>query len=220
MDELRMIVFDVDGTLAETDEFYIERVSSVMRIVLFFLPHSAAEKFSREVVMTFETIGHLFYVFLDKLGLDRLFSRLHEKISGESSYQYAGIGGMEQVIRQLRESYQLALITSGGEKSTDAFLEKFHLQDCFDVIVSAQTCSAIKPSPIPMKWVMKEANLQPKQCLMVGDTIFDILCAHRAGAPCAAVKTGFDNGWLLRLFSADIILDSIADLPDWLAARN
>lgn len=217
---IRMIVFDIDGTMAETDEFYSERISCVMRCILFFIPHKAVDKLTRELVMVFETIGHLFYMLLDKLGGDKLFSSLHEKISGTDHYKYAGIGGLEATIADLSEKYHLAVITSGGEQSTAAFIDKFHFDEVFEHVVSAQNCPRIKPDPAPLNYVMREADLQPDQVLMVGDTIFDIICAHRAGAICAAVKTGFDNAWLLRLFKADVILDSIADLPGWLADQN
>ena len=43
--------------------------------------------------------------------------------------------------------------------------------------------------------------------------MFDILCAHRAGAYAVAVKSGFDSEWLLRKHKADLVLETVNDLP-------
>ena len=61
--------------------------------------------------------------------------------------------------------------------------------------------------------IAEDAGVAPENCMLVGDTIFDILCARRAGAYAAAVKSGFDSERMLSLHKADLLLNSVNDLP-------
>ena len=114
----------------------------------------------------------------------------------------------------------VGIISSGGRKSTDSFLEKYELKSFFSFVVSAEDCRFIKPHPMPLLLIARKADVSFWHCLMVGDTVFDIICAKRAGARSAAVKTGFDTVSFLRLHKADMLLDSIGDLPDLLLEKT
>ena len=120
---------------------------------------------------------------------------------------------MKETLKTLREKYMLGIITSGGRHSTDAFIKKFGLEKLVQFVISSEDCSYIKPHPAPMLKIAEAAGVMPENCMLVGDTIFDILCAHRAGAYAVAVKSGFDSNVFLRAHKADIILETVNDLP-------
>lgn len=211
----QVIAFDVDGTLAETDEYYIDAVFRVIRPVLFWLSERSVKKVIRKCVMTAETLAGLLYFFADRLQIDFLFSKLHNRMAGKGSeYRYALMENAVPVLLRLSEKYRLAVVTAGGEKSTDAFLKRIGIADLFEVVVTSQTCRYTKPSGMPLRYVAQQMNVPADRCLMVGDTIFDLGTAKHAHASFIAVRSGLDSEWLLRLFGAKIILDSVADLPD------
>ena len=214
---IRLIVFDVDGTLAETDDYYVEKSSVLGHKILPFLSVESLEKFNRPVIMAGETVLHSFYRLLDLVGLDKLLSKIHSRLSVKQEYKYKEIAGMKETLKTLREKYMLGIITSGGRHSTDAFIKKFGLEKLVQFVISSEDCSYIKPHPAPMLKIAEAAGVMPENCMLVGDTIFDILCAHRAGAYAAAVKSGFDTDRLLRFHKPDLILDSVRDLPQQLS---
>ncbi len=212
--KIRMIIFDIDGTLAESDEYLVDRVMEKICKVFPKANNARTAAFIRNCIYTGETIGSFGYRFLDLLGLDPIISKWHEKVSGEKVYKYEAVEGLFETLEELHKHYRLAVVTCGGKKSTNAFLEKFHLENMFDVVVTAHDCKYIKPSSCPIKTAMKQADRTPVECVMVGDTILDVISAHRAGIPCISVMTGFDGVKLLQMGKTDKILPSIASLPE------
>ena len=219
-ENIKLIVFDVDGTLAETDDYYIEKTSVLAHKLMPFIPAEKFEKINRPVIMAGETVLHSFYRLLDIIGMDKLLSKIHSRLSVKNEYKYKEIEGMKETLLKLSEKYMLGIITSGGRQSTKAFLKKFELEKIIRFVISSEDCNYIKPHPAPMLKIAEAAGVMPENCMLVGDTIFDILCAHRAGAYAAAVKSGFDTGRLLRFHKPDLILDSVRDLPQQLSQEE
>ena len=217
---LRLIVFDIDGTLAETDDYYVDKTAVLLRKVFPFISRNSMERAVRLPIMAGETMLHSVYRLLDLVGLDKAISKIHSKVSIKKEYNYHEVCGMRKTLQTLSEKYIIGIITSGGYRSTQAFLEKFDLDKIVSYIISAEDCKYIKPHPMPLIKIAEAANVLPENCILVGDTIFDILCAKRAGAYSAAVKTGFDTERFLKFHKADFILDSVNDLPELLSVRD
>ena len=213
LSQLRMIIFDVDGTLAETDDYYVDKSAALIRKILPFMSAAGIGKVIRPVINTGETIVHSFYRLLDTVGLDTVVSKIHSRASVKESYKYELIEGTVETLEILSKKYKLGIITSGGRHSTESFIKKYRLEKFISYIISAEDCRFIKPHPMPLQELAKRAEVPISACLMVGDTVFDIMCARRAGAYSAAVKTGFDSDWFLRKFHADVTLDSVKELP-------
>ncbi len=211
-EKIRLIVFDVDGTLAETDDYYIEKVSVMINKLLPFIKADSAKKAVRPIIMVGETILHAIYRGLDLIGLDTPISNIHGKFSVKENYRYKQVEGIQKTLKVLSNYFQLGIITSGSRKSTGAFIEEFSLQHMISFVISAEDCQYIKPHPMPLLKMAEAAGTAIENCLMVGDTAFDILCAKRAGAYSAAVRSGFDSVLYLKLFRADIMLESVNDL--------
>jgi pyrophosphatase PpaX len=107
----------------------------------------------------------------------------------------------------------IGIITSGGRQSTTAFINKFGIEEYIKYVISSEDCAFIKPHPAPMLKMAEEAGVKPENCMLVGDTVFDILCAHRSGAYAVAVKSGFDTEKFIELHKPDLIINSVSDLP-------
>ena len=220
IENIRLIVFDIDGTLAETDDYYVDKTAILLRKVFPFINRNSMEKAVRMPIMAGETILHSLYRMLDLVGLDKVISKIHSKVSVKKEYNYREVAGMKKTLQTLSEKYKLGIITSGGYRSTQAFLEKYELGKLVSYVISAEDCKYIKPHPMPLIKIAEAANVLPENCLFVGDTIFDILCAKRAGAFSAAVKTGFDSERFLKFHKADFILESVNDLPGLLVSDD
>lgn len=218
--KIRLIVFDIDGTLAETDDYYVDKTAVLLWKLFPFINRNSMEKAVRMPIMAGETILHSVYRMLDLVGLDKVISKIHSKVSVKKEYRYHEVAGMKKTLQTLSEKYILGIITSGGYRSTQAFLEKFELGELVSHVISAEDCKYIKPHPMPLIKIAEAANVLPENCLFVGDTIFDILCAKRAGAFSAAVKTGFDSERFLKFHKADFIMESVNDLPGLLVSDD
>lgn len=175
--------------------------------------------FVRALMMTGETVAGILYWILDLLSLDRIFSNLSSRLAEEKeSYRYQAVAGSPEVIRKLSGSYKLAFCTAGGKQSAELFLKKYTLNDFISMVVTAESYAKTKPSPLPLKSIAAAFELSPENCLMVGDTIFDLIAAKRAGMHFIGVLSGFDSRFLLKMFGADVLIDSVTNLTDILPA--
>ncbi len=216
---IRMIAFDLDGTLAETDDYYVNKADNTLGKFLFFIPMRSRHVLIRKTVMGVETFLNAILWLFNFLHIAPVVETILTKLEKHhSSYKYDAVAGSIPVLRELSKHYKLAMITLGSAESADGYIHKFGLEDIFTVIITSRTCRKNKPSPFPLQYAAENAGVSVSECLMIGDTFTDVICARRAGAASAAVRSGFDSEGWLRLFKPDAILDSVSDLPDFLQA--
>jgi len=123
------------------------------------------------------------------------------------------VPGVEETLKELRSVFPMSVVSARGGRSTQIFLEQFNLSPFFRAVATAQTCEYTKPHPHPIIWAAEQMNVQPEECLMIGDTIVDIRAAKAAGAQSVGVLCGFGQEAELREAGADLILESTALLP-------
>ncbi len=219
--KIKAICFDVDGTLRDTDDQYVGRLSRFLAPLRFLLPNKDPEPLARFLVMRLEGPVNALFALADALGLDKALQKMVElfgsrNTSGQES-AYKMVPGIFPIIEKLSKKYPLAIVTSRGKTGTLAFLKESQLLKYFGPIASAFTTQRGKPKADPIIWAAKEMGLPPQDCLMVGDTVMDIRSGKAAGAQTIGVLSGFGEKEELIENGADQILLSVAELQDLLA---
>jgi phosphoglycolate phosphatase-like HAD superfamily hydrolase len=92
------------------------------------------------------------------------------------------------------------------------FLTQFDLCKYFDVIITGLSAPHTKPYPDPIFLAAERMAVQPKECLMIGDTTVDMRAGKAASAQTLGVLCGFGEEAELRQLGADLILKSTSDL--------
>ena len=87
----------------------------------------------------------------------------------------------------------MAMVTSRLKNTTYQGLEKYEIIDYFDVVVTADDTDKHKPDPTPIHIALEKLSSTPEESLMLGDTMFDILCAKNAGVKSVLV------GWAMAV---------------------
>jgi HAD superfamily hydrolase (TIGR01509 family) len=217
---VRAVCFDVDGTLRDTDDQWVERLAQLLRPMAVFLGRRDAQKYARKLVMSMEDPGNLAYHLADRLGIDNLAAKILRpwgKRRSRSSHKiHPMIPGVQEALSKLHRRYPLAIVSARDESETCAFLDAHQLTPLFQIIVAGQTCRHTKPYPDPVLWAAQQMNLPPSACLMVGDTTVDIRAGKTAGAQTVGVLCGFGEEAELRRAGADLILNSTSELLDYL----
>src|SRR5258706_3368475 len=210
---IKALCFDVDGTLSDTDDLYMQKVVRFFPKFLFHNPQRAARRF----VMWAEAPGNALLGLTDTIGLDDeivalidWFSR-HRKMSAKKSLL---IPGVDEMLARLKGHYPMAIVSARDEKGTMRFLEQFNLVKYFDVIVTGQSAEHTKPYPDPILFAAKKMNVKPEECLMIGDTTVDIRAGKSAGAQTIGVLCGFGEEPELIQMGANMILKSTSDLVE------
>lgn len=217
---VRALCFDVDGTLSDTDDYYVDKFVGFFRRVPFV---SDPERAARRLVMWVESPGNALMGLTDTIGLDGPIIRLidfmyrHRK---HKARQYLIVPGVEQMLRRLKGRYPMAVVSARDEDSTMAFLNQFELVKYFDVVVTALSAEHTKPYPDPILFAAQKMGVPPESCLMTGDTTVDIRAGKAAEAQTVAVLCGFGEQGELKRQRPNLILKSTADLADALLGEG
>jgi phosphoglycolate phosphatase-like HAD superfamily hydrolase len=223
LSRVKAICFDVDGTLSDTDDQFVQKLVKILTPMRIIFLGSDVHRIARRLVMLTEGPGNWAYSFADKLGLDNnivaIGDRLYEMGVGESVQPFQLILGVREMLANLQNHYPLSIISARGQKSTFRFLFQFELLPYFKAVATGQTCLHTKPYPDPIEWAADRIGVPPASCLMVGDTVVDIVSAKKAGAQSVGVLCGFGERKELERAGADLILENTTDLMDILLYR-
>lgn len=220
---IKALLFDVDGTLSNTDDRYVSRLARGLEPLKWLFQDRDPSRFARWVVMAIDAPANSLYSLADRLGLDKPFFKFINWITRKTRLKrrpqdrYWIIAGIEEMLAKLHGQYPLAVVSARDKETTQAFLDFFALTPYFDVIVTGRTCNHTKPFPDPVLYAAETLGISPDDCLMVGDTVVDIHAGRLAGAQTAGVLCGFGQQDELAHAGADIILQNTTDLVSLLS---
>ncbi len=219
INRIKALCFDVDGTLRDTDDAYTEKLTRLFSKFSWINSDWDTAKSSRKIIMKIEGPANFVYSIPDRIGLDDemadISNWLHQVglLKNKKHENYLIIPGVEETLKTLFSKYPMTVISARGKRGTEGFINSCNFSDYFKDVVSAQTTHRTKPHPAPVLWAAKKMEVSPENCLMIGDTTVDIIAGRRAGAQTVGVLSGFGEKDELIDKGADLILNSIADLP-------
>lgn len=202
---VRALCFDIDGTLSDTDDVYVQRLIPLLPNWLFKDPAHAA----RRLVMWSEAPANGLFGLADRLGVDDEMGAFLDWFYRHRKHPPAMlllVPGIREMLERLRGFFPLSVVSARPERSSMVFLEKFDLVQYFDVIVTGLSAPHTKPYPDPILLAAQEMKAAPSQCVMIGDTTVDIRAGKSAGAQTIGVLCGFGEESELRQLGADLIL--------------
>ncbi|MBZ9685946.1 pyrophosphatase PpaX [Clostridium estertheticum] len=204
---IRNILFDLDGTLLDTNELIIQSFKHT------YQKHLNKKVDNVEIIKNF---GEILKITLDR----ELGEAGAEGIKTYRDFQVVNFeklitihsGIKEGVIELHRQGYKLGIVTSRLNDSALRGLNHFGLTDYFESIVGADNTDVHKPDPTPALMALKELGGKPEETLLVGDSTYDILCGKNAGIASVLV------GWsalpmdILMKCEPDYVVDSMEEL--------
>ena len=204
---IKNILFDLDGTLLDTNELIIQSFQHT------YQTHLNRQVHKDEIIKSFGEIL--------KITLDREFGEYSEEaIKTYRSFQVGNFekliaihkGVKEGVIELHRQGYKLGVVTSRLNDSAIRGINHFGLMDYFGSVIGSDDTDKHKPDPTPAFMALKELGGKPSETIIVGDSPFDILCGKNAGIKSVAV------GWsalpmdILLKYEPDYVVDSMEEL--------
>lgn len=212
------ILFDLDGTLIETDDHLVDSATRRTAFLERFLPEKKRAHVIRRVLMFSEVFVNRFMTLLDWLRLDGLVFRWGEQLQRIGGMQPRGhfvpVAGTPDVLRVLARRYHLGIVTSRSTQDAAAYLSQYGLSSHISVVVTRNDTRRLKPHPAPIRLAAARLGVAVAQCVMVGDTSVDVRAAKTAGALAIGVLCGF--GTRDDFKEADLVLDSTEQIVTWL----
>ncbi|WP_110112493.1 pyrophosphatase PpaX [Bacillus sp. CGMCC 1.16541] len=208
------ILFDLDGTLIDTNELII---SSFMHTLDHFYPN----QYTREDVHAF--MGPPLYdtfVKMDKDRVDEMVQYYRDyNISNHDVFVTEFEGVMEAVQWLYEQNYKLGIVTTKQRNTVMMGLKLTKLDQFFDVIVTIDDVEHAKPHPEPIEKALIQLNAKPEETLMIGDNHHDIVGGQNAGTKTAGVAWSAKGREHLAHYNPDFMLENMRDLIDILGGK-
>jgi phosphoglycolate phosphatase len=212
--QLQAIVFDLDGTLADTAADIREAL--VRALASEGLPPV-------DVASARLMIGGgprlLLVRALDRLCVnddDALVSRLTDRFHAEYLAQGKQLSqlydGVSEGLERLRAAgLKIGICSNKPDDLCRLLVDSFDLRDKVDVVLGSGAGLPRKPDPAPLLRVIEKLGATPATTLYVGDSETDVKTARAAGVPVALVSYGYTVRRASQL-GADCVIDSILEL--------
>ena len=219
-DILPLVVFDLDGTLAETAGDLMGALNHVLAgDGLPPLPVGDARSLlgagGRALIRRgFTAAGRP----LDEDRLEGLFAdflSFYEAHIADHSHLFPGV--LAALDRLEREGYGFAVCTNKMEGTAQRLLAVLGVAERFRAICGQDTFAVSKPQPGALLGTIARAGGRPEHSVMVGDSRTDIDTAKAAGVPVVAVDFGYTDRPVSD-FAPDRVIGHFEALPDAVAA--
>lgn len=214
--ELSLVLFDVDGTLIDSQDFIVAAMTAAFR------EHGREAPARADILaITGLSLPHALARLapdLDGAELDatvalykQTFIRLREERGGEAaSSLYPGARAAIEALHA-RPEVLLGVATGKPRRGLDHALKSHDLDRYF---VTRQTADGhpSKPHPSMIKAALAETGVAPERAVMVGDTSYDMEMARAAGIAGIGVSWGYHPAAALREAGAAWVIDDFAQL--------
>jgi phosphoglycolate phosphatase-like HAD superfamily hydrolase len=199
------VLFDVDGTLVDSNYLHVIAWSQALRANDHEVPMATLHR----------TIGQ---------GADRLVesvlghaedavSDAHSDFYGPNLRDLVAFPGAANLLRTTKKAgLRVVLSTSASAEEVEHLRAAIGADDAIDEVTCKDDVDASKPDPDLVQVGLDKAGLTAARAVFVGDTVWDAEAAKRAGVPCVCVLTGGISAAELREAGAVAIYDDVAHL--------
>jgi phosphoglycolate phosphatase len=191
---VKTVVFDLDGTLADTSGDLIAAANHCFRAMGAgdVLDPKADAGVALRGGRAMLTRG------LEKLGrsdegelIDRYYPVLLEAYGDEiDRHTYLYPGAMEAVVALSEAGYLCAICTNKPEALAETLMRRLGVRDHFAALLGADSLPVRKPDPEHLFETARRAGGLPERCLLVGDSDTDRKTARAAKVPSVLVTFG------------------------------
>lgn len=206
----KTLILDFDGTIADTqesivqtmkfvaDSFHIKDIDETLIRSLIGLPLKTT--FEKALLLDEKLIQEATFIYRKHyneivIGTISLFEGVHDTLFDFS-----------------QKGINLTVASSKGKEALIKILKKQNIYDIFSFIGGEEDVQNKKPSPDIVNLIIDKHNCLPNECLVVGDTIFDIEMGKRANADTCGVTYGNSTIESLRKQRPNHIIDSFKSL--------
>jgi HAD superfamily hydrolase (TIGR01509 family) len=128
--------------------------------------------------------------------------------------EMAPLPGARDLLVAIKDrGHRLVLASSGQERHVETFLDVLDARDLADAWTSSSDVEASKPEPDLLQVALQKLGAAPEaSSVMVGDSVWDVEAAKKAGMPAIVVRSGGFGDDELRGAGAVALYDTPGDL--------
>jgi HAD superfamily hydrolase (TIGR01509 family) len=218
---IRAVLFDVDGTLVDSNYLHIDAwhraFAEVDRPIDAWRIHRAIGMDSDRLLE--ELLGD------DAADLGDAAKKRHAKAYKREQHRLRPFDGSRELITMLLDrGLTVVLATSAPQEELDVLLEVLDLDDDRLITTNADDVETAKPEPDIVHVALERAGVAAHEAVFVGDTVWDMVAATKAGVSTVGVQSGGVGPDELRDAGAGEVVRNVDELlargSDWPAARR
>lgn len=215
---MRTVIFDLDGTLADTSGDLIAAANTCFRglglgdLLDPTVPADAGTAMRGARAML--NLGFSRVTGVAAGEVDRQFPILLAAYAENiDTHTWLYPGAMAAVHRLKTAGYAVGICTNKPEGLAETLLKRLGIRDDFAALVGADTLAVRKPDPEHLFETVRRAGGDPARCLLVGDSVTDRDTSKNAGVPSVLVTFGPSGGDMAAL-QPEALIDHFDDLFD------
>jgi phosphoglycolate phosphatase len=213
---LKLIVFDVDGTLVDSQDLIVAAQGATFRAHGLEPPTRA-----RSLSIVGLSLVPAFRVLAGPDGpaesLAEGYKTAFQRLRADPSYREPLFPGAAELLQELvsRDDVLLGIATGKSRRGIAHLLERHGWARIFSTIQTADDHPS-KPHPAMLEQALAETGAEARDAVIVGDSTFDMAMARAAGVGAIGVSWGYHRTEALRETGADMIVNSYRELRDHL----
>ena len=141
-----------------------------------------------------------------------LFSDYYAENAANRSRFYPGVEAGLSFLKT--QDMILGIITNKRKRFTEILLTSMNIAEDFSLILCGDSLPRRKPDPMPLLHAARLFDIEPEDCLMIGDSINDVASAQAAGFPVLGVDYGYNRGIDIRESNPDMVVSSLSKLTE------
>jgi len=145
-----------------------------------------------------------------------IFLELYADNTSKRSLLYPGV--REGIAFLKAAGYPLGCVTNKAAQFTEPLLRDLGIRDNFSLVVSGDTLPKKKPDPMPLLHAARHFGVDPRDALMIGDSVSDVEAARAAGFGIICMSYGYNHGQDIHAAEPDAVIDSMTELEGLLVA--
>ncbi len=205
------VIFDWDGTLAETSKVLVLSFQKVLKEVGCVV----SDKFLERLI----GIGarNMFKKALESVGIAFDEEMIDELMKRKMDFQLEMVDevklfdGAIELLSSLYGRVKIALATMSNRKVLERILPEKGIDKYFDFIITADDVQKPKPDPEVFLRCADKLHVQPEKCVVIEDSVFGVIAARKAGMRCIAVPSGAYSVQELEKEKPDLVVESLKE---------
>lgn len=201
------VLFDLDGTLIDTNELIIQTFQTV-------LDERFPGKYCRETILPF--LGPpLYETFqqVDPTQVDDLIDAYRKwNMENHDSMVQAFPGVVETLENLHARGIKLAIVSTKRNEMIERALNLMNVRQYFTAVIGLDDVKNAKPDPEPVQLALSKLEVKPEHALMVGDNFHDIVAARAAGVDSVAVAWSIKGLDYLMAFEPVYAIHDMSEL--------
>jgi HAD superfamily hydrolase (TIGR01509 family) len=201
----RALLFDLDGTLAETDSLHLPTWVAVLR------PYGLEvdEEFYRDSISGRSNLKIVEELLPDLSAEEgRKLAEAKEASFRERAVELEPLPGLLEFMDESKDRrLSLALVTNAPEENVEAILLALELGEYFDEVVLSDEVGPVKPDPAPYRAALEKLGVAPEEALAFEDSTSGISSSVAAGIPTVGIASTQEPETLLQAGAFAVVRD-------------